>query len=328
MFFLDDKKISKLTEYLLERTWLKQSENIVAITKPGEGNMNCVLRINTGERTFILKQSRAFVEKYPEIPAPAGRVKSEAAFFSLIKNESFLAKHTPAIVGFDEANNILVLEDLGVSLDYSFLYENKIKLKEDEVSTLTQFLHSLHNKVEKNNDPLLRNIAMKLLNHKYIFVYPFMKYNGLDLNLVTEGLEEVSMPFKTNKALKNQALILGEKYLEEGKYLLHGDFYPGSWLRTNEGLKIIDPEFCFFGPAEFDLAVMIAHCYLSKQTEHIIELIIDSYQKNEDFNITMMYQFAGIEIMRRILGLAQLPLRCSLAEKKEMLQKSYEFIMN
>ncbi len=327
MFFLDEKKIPKISDYLHRQNWLNDDENVIAVTKPGDGNMNCVLRINTGYKTFILKQSRDFVEKYPQVPAPKDRVKSEAAFFNLIKQESFLANHTPTILGFDDANNVLMMQDLGASSDYSFLYQKKRKITEDETVALTEFLNILHNNIEKNNNPLLRNIAMKQLNHKYIFEYPFMKYNGLDLNFVTPGLEEAAMIYKTDTALKTKALSLGDKYLEEGKYLLHGDYYPCSWLRTNEGLKIIDPEFCFFGPAEFDLAIMIAHCYLSEQPEHIIELIIDSYQKNEDFNITLMYQFVGIEIMRRLLGLAQLPLKCGLDLKKEMLQKSYKLIM-
>ena len=327
MFFLDEKKLSKISDYLHAQEWITEDENVIVVTKPGEGNMNCVLRINTGNRTFILKQSRNYVEKYPQVPAPQDRVKSEAAFFNLTKHERFLAKHTPEILGFDEGNNMIMLQDLGVSSDYSFLYENKISLKETEAVALTEFLYVLHNKVQKNNDSLLRNLAMKQLNHKYIFVYPFMKYNGLDLDFITPGLEEVANSYKADAALKSKALLLGEKYLEEGKYLLHGDYYPCSWLHTNEGLKIIDPEFCFFGHAEFDLAIMIAHCYLSEQPEEIIELIIKSYQKNEDFDLDLMNQFAGIEIMRRLLGLAQLPLTCNLETKKQLLEKSYQFIM-
>jgi 5-methylthioribose kinase len=40
--------------------------------------MNCVLRIETA-RSFIIKQSRGYVEKYPQIAAPAERVLTEGA---------------------------------------------------------------------------------------------------------------------------------------------------------------------------------------------------------------------------------------------------------
>ena len=327
MFFLDENKISNITDYLHKRNWLKAEEKVVAATKPGDGNMNCVLRINTGNRTFILKQSRDFVEKYPHVPAPAERVHSEAAFFCLTKHVQFLAQHTPAILGFDQENNMLMLQDHGTSSDFNFLYENNIKLKEEEAVSLTHFLHVLHHNIEKNNDPLLCNLAMKQLNHKYIFVYPFMHNNGLDMNAITEGLEDAAAIYKDDIELKSKVLLLGEMYLEEGKYLLHGDYYPGSWLKTKDGFKIIDPEFCFFGPVEFDLAVMVAHCYLSQQPQHIIDLIINSYKDKGKLNITLMHQFAGVEILRRILGLAQLPLKCGLAIKAQLLQKGYEFIM-
>jgi 5-methylthioribose kinase len=32
--------------------------------------MNCVLRIETAARSFIIKQSRGYVERYPQIAAP------------------------------------------------------------------------------------------------------------------------------------------------------------------------------------------------------------------------------------------------------------------
>ena len=327
MFLLAADNLIGLNNYLQNNSWLQRNETVFSATKPGEGNMNCVLRIKTNVTSYIIKQSRDYVEKYPQISAPKERAKSEAAFYNCIKQYPFLLEHTPGLLRVDGENNILLIQDLGTSNDYTFLYNGKQQLKEEDAHMLTSFLNELHGNVIKNFDPLLKNDAMKQLNHEHIFVYPFMENNGLDLNTITEGLVEISLQYKTDSALKEKAKLLGEKYLEEGDHLLHGDYYPGSWLHTNEGLKIIDPEFCFYGCAEFDLAIMIAHCYLSEQPQHIIELIINSYKKNEVFNITLMHQFAGIEIMRRLLGLAQLPLKCSLSIKKELLQKSYQFIM-
>ncbi|MCY7290983.1 MAG: phosphotransferase, partial [Ferruginibacter sp.] len=197
-----------------------------------------------------------------------------------------------------------------------------------DAQILTSFLNELHGSVIKNYDPLLQNAAMKKLNHEHIFLYPFMEDNGLNLNNVTEGLHELSLQYKTDNALKEKARLLGLKYLEEGDILLHGDFYPGSWLQTNTGIKVIDPEFCFYGCAEFDVGVMIAHCYLSAQPQNIIETILKTYKKKDDFNLPLLHQFIGIEIMRRIVGLAQLPLVSTLQTKERLLQKSYELIMS
>ncbi len=103
---------------------------------------------------------------------------------------------------------------------------------------------------------------------------------------------------------------------------MHGDFYPGSWLKTGEEIKVIDPEFCFYGRPEFDLGVMQAHLLLAGEEENIFKNINEFYKKNTAFDEKLLQQFTGIEIIRRIIGLAQLPLTLSLQAKKELLQKA------
>lgn len=328
MFVLNASNLTGLNEYLLNKGWLQQNESVFGITKPGEGNMNCVLRLTTNLGSYIIKQSRSYVEKYPQVAAPKERAKSEAAFYNCIKQYPFLVEHTPSLIRVDNESNILLIEDLGTSNDYTFVYAGKKQLEEGDANTLTTFLGELHGSVIKNYDPLLQNTAMKNLNHEHIFVYPFMENNGLDLDTVTEGLQAVSLRYKTDDVLKEKARNLGLKYLEDGNYLLHGDFYPGSWLSTNGGIKVIDPEFCFYGYAEFDVGVMLAHCYLSAQPQNIIETILKTYTKVDDFSLPLLKQFIGIEIMRRILGLAQLPLVATLKTKQDLLQQGYELIVS
>ena len=90
--------------------------------------------------------------------------------------------------------------------------------------------------------------------------------------------------------LKNAAIQLGKRYLSEGTSLLHGDYYPGSWLKTKTGLRIIDPEFCFFGPKEYDLGVLRAHL---KMAEQPISYLIDFWKHypESDVNSSLVDQF-------------------------------------
>jgi 5-methylthioribose kinase len=37
----------ELAAYLQQLKWLDEQETIVSLSKPGEGNMNCVLRVET-----------------------------------------------------------------------------------------------------------------------------------------------------------------------------------------------------------------------------------------------------------------------------------------
>ncbi|SHG31243.1 5-methylthioribose kinase [Flavobacterium micromati] len=328
MFILNANEPKELASYLKKNQWLSDNETIVSATKPGEGNMNYVLRIETEQRTFIIKQSRAYVEKYPQVAAPASRVVTEAGFYQKISEESSIQNRMPKLLGLDTVNNILLLEDLGKSNDYSVLYDLKHRLTTDEVIVLVSYLNELHIHFEKNKvDDELANVELRKLNYEHIFKYPFLEENGFDLDSIQMGLQELALPYKKDAALKVQLELLGSLYLSKGKYLLHGDYYPGSWLKTVKGIQIIDPEFCYYGSREFDLGVFIAHLYLSQQDENLIAVIAKEYTAFADLNPKILNGFVGIEIMRRLIGLAQLPLQMNVKEKADLLIFARELIL-
>src|SRR6185369_3978544 len=116
--------------------------------------------------------------------------------------------------------------------------------------------------------------------------------------------------------------------LGSGPCLLHGDYFPGSWLRMADGVKIIDPEFCFFGPPEFEIGVMLAHLYLARQPEDTIAAVVDFYRARAPLEERLARQFAGVEIMRRLVGVSQLPLPYGPEEKEELLHRSMRMTMS
>ncbi|MEM7375673.1 MAG: phosphotransferase, partial [Bacteroidota bacterium] len=127
--------------------------------------------------------------------------------------------------------------------------------------------------------------------------------------------------------LKAAITGLGKLYLSEGPVLIHGDFYPGSWLRTENGLKVIDAEFSFRGYAEFDLGVFAAHMALASQGEEVTSELLERYAAGANFDERLMRGFAGTEILRRLLGVAQLPLVLGLEQKQELMVKAAKWIM-
>jgi 5-methylthioribose kinase len=328
MFILNANEPNELAHYLLQKNWLQPDETILSLAKPGEGNMNYVLRVTTNLRTFIIKQSRAYVEKYPEIPAPEKRVVTEAAFYTKIASVKTIQRSMPELLGLDTENNILLLEDLGKTNDYTLLYNLESKLLDAEIEVLVSYLNDLHGRFEKvQHDDELMNLELRQLNYEHIFHYPFLEENGFNLNTVQEGLQELALPFKKDASLKKQIELLGSKYLTKGKYLLHGDYYPGSWLKTDSGIKIIDPEFCYYGSREFDLGVLMAHLYLTKQKQSTIDRVILDYYDYSELNSSILNGFIGVEIMRRLIGLAQLPLKMDLKTKGELMQFAHTLIV-
>jgi 5-methylthioribose kinase len=327
---LSFNKIDELEIYLKSKGWMEANEVLTKVEKPGEGNMNFTMRVYTSHRrTFIVKQSRDYVEKYPTIPAPANRAVTEGRFIAFIQQNSVLSSFMPHLLGLDDVNNIIVTEDLGLANDYAFLYNYDEKLSVVDLTQMVEYLSHLHHSFRADSPvPQFANREMRALNHEHIFLYPLMEENGFDLDNVQQGLQLEAMLYKKDEGLKTIVKILGDKYLADGPYLLHGDYYPGSFLKTNSGVKVIDPEFCFYGFAEFDLGVFIAHLKMTEQSQDLTDVVLLNYKKGTDFDEKLLNQFVGVEILRRIIGLAQLPLSLSLETKKELLNEAKCLIMN
>lgn len=306
--------------YFLERAKIYPEGQFTSLTKPGEGNMNVVLRATFENQSFILKQSRPYVAKYEFLEAPKERILVEAEFYhriSTIKINSFF----PKIFHVNEENFLLIMEDLGDGSDFTKIYNSR-EISQDEIYKLTGVLNELHRIKDVNNFP--PNHQLKALNHQHIFSLPFEKENGFQLDDVQLGLGELSEEYKRDESLKRKVREAGDQYLSKGTVLLHGDYYPGSWISVEGNTYVIDPEFSFAGFAEFDLGVMAAHLLMTTHRPESMEEISKSYDL--PFDEGLFYNIAGIEIMRRLIGLAQLPLSRSLEEKDELLKIAYQLI--
>ena len=328
MFVLNANEPNELATYLQSQNWIASSESILSISKPGEGNMNCVLRVKTANRSLIVKQSRGYVEKYPQVVAPADRAVTEGAFYKKVSTIDTIQDLMPRMIGLDSINNVIILEDLGAASDYTVLYQLEQKIDRAELKQLVGYLNGLHQSFQKTViDDELMNVAMRKLNYEHIFEYPFKTDNGFDLDGIQLGLQALAMPYKANQQLKDKIGVLGALYLSKGKYLLHGDYYPGSWLKTGEGIKIIDPEFCFYGLREFDLAVMLAHLHITQQEDWVFAFIENNYLQFKELNTKILNGFIGTEIMRRLIGLAQLPIQIDLNTKANLLTFAKNLIL-
>ncbi len=300
-----------------------EGEKIRNASVPGESNMNLVLRIETNQGTYILKQAKSYVRKYPQIPAPISRIAIEYHFLMYLDGNPFLASLSPKVLQYDAQNHLMLLEDLGEGSDFLSLYGGQRQLNSEEIKHLVNYLMHLH-QLQVTSFP--NTSAMRTLNHEHIFNYPFLEENGFDLDSIQPGLQEASMPYKTDTNLKQRIQALGNRYLADGKVLMHGDFYPGSWLQVSTGIKIIDPEFGGLGDAEFDLGVFLAHLDLSAQAEEL------SAQVQKDYNLpvdwSLVQQYRGVEILRRLIGIAQLPVSLNLDAKKTQLERARTYLLS
>ena len=298
--------------------WLGSDDEIVSAAPAGEGNMNRTLRIVTRARSLVLKQSVPFVAKYPAIPAPVDRDRVEAAFYREAAAHAELAAAMPACLGHVAEHHLLCFEDLGAAADFTSAYGDGDL---DGLEALAGWLSALHRCT--SDDPVFENADMRALNHAHIFEVPFVVDNGLDLDGITLGLDALRRLVTEDRKLLDRARGLGSVYLEtRSGVLLHGDFYPGSWLRTADGPRIIDPEFAFVGPPEFDVGVLLAHLVLTGNAASLPA----TYHAPPGFDHAAARGYAGIEILRRLLGVAQLPLDADIRTKGRWIDAAMELV--
>ena len=316
-----------LTRVAHEQGWLADDVDVTRLTPAGAGNMNVVLRgLHSDGTTLIYKQAVPFVARYPDIPAPVERGAFEARYYQALAS-SPCARGVPRFIGFAADHNLLCMEDLGQAADCTDLYETpeRYRTLPDYLPELVEWLEHLHGIPVPDTAPFT-NLSMRELNHQHIFEIPFQPDNGLDI------APELSA---TANQLIDQRLLrtigeLGSIYLAEqdNASLLHGDFYPGSWLQTESGIKIIDPEFGFCGNAEFDLAVLYAHLVMAACEPTEIEQVVARYQSARDVDSGLVRAFAGVEILRRLLGVAQLPLSASVSRRCEWVTVAKDLLAN
>ena len=321
----------KIEEYLISQQWIDATDTVVRIDKAGEGNMNLVLRVITREGSFIIKQSRPWVEKYPQIAAPADRILVEVAFYSAAKSISEVATHMPDLLEVDPPNRIAMFEDLGSAADFTTVYANPSSI-DTYLLNLCDWLSALHNgNFDDKTKKALVNREMRGLNHEHIFHFPLVPENQFDLDAITPGLQAEGDRLKRDIRFVDTVTELGKRYLNSGTnkrdVLLHGDYYPGSWLDTQHGIRIIDPEFSFFGDPEFDVGVFMAHMLIAGCPDKVVYTILDLYKGPSSFIPTLAFQYAGVEIMRRLIGVAQLPLSADLETKALLLNQAKRLVI-
>jgi 5-methylthioribose kinase len=314
---------------------LKSGETVTATAKAGEGNMNLTLRVTLSSgRTVILKQSRPWVEKYDFIAAPGPRANLEAAFYRKVAGYPAVADKMPRLLGQDPHAYAFATEDLGAAADLFSLYTTEASapgggLSDADLTTLASFLRALHDAFRGHFDRELCNHEMRDLNHAHIFALPISTHSPMPddkLDALSPGLASAAHELKADSHYTSLVFSVGEAYLiAQGPCLLHGDFFPGSVLRLASGeLRVIDPEFAFFGPPEFDLGVFVAHLALARQSQRLAQTFLSAYGMCD---LALLSRIAGIEVMRRLIGVAQLPLSTDL-DRSALLRKSKDAVLS
>ncbi len=322
--WLDAEDESGIAKFLEQRGWLEPGERVLDSGGAGDGNMNLTLRVRTNRRSFVVKQARPWVEKYDHIEAPWNRVDFERRFYERVALIPDVASRMPRLLASDAKARALMLEYVDGADDFTALYGGAT-IDEPVIAELATYVAALHAATRDERTEGFSNTGMRELNHTHIFEVPLLEENGVPLEQLEKGLSHTASELRGDEAYLREVRLLGKQYLETGTCLVHGDFFPGSWLRCPRGLFVIDPEFCFIGTPEVDLGCAIAHLALAKQDRAVVDAFLKGYDQVSDgssVEVELLSRYAAVEVMRRFIGVAQLPIPASEGWRSELLLRS------
>ena len=303
VFRIEEWTNDEWTLYLKNLGWIPNGSTVFSVDRMPGGNMNLSLKVKHRDGILFLKQGRPWVEKFPEYAAPWGRTELEAEFYRATKDISEISSFMPRFIGVDVKNQVMAIDFLDASIDGGVVYRSQTgtQFYRDHSRALLGYLEAL-----KGIDP--RKISQKFsenklrpLNAYHIYDFPFL---DTQIALIAEKSgESLSWLRSSNFNLVRDQLKAD--YFSTGPTLLHGDFYPGSFLLHGGKLMIIDPEFCILGRSEFDVGNLMGHLILAGGDASEIELEWQSSLFFRSLDISYIRKVAGVEILRRLLGVAK-----------------------
>ncbi len=246
-----------LPGYLRDRALLGRAES-VHVESAGDGNINWVRRVRAGDRSFIVKQARLHLERFPEYQAPTERIVCEARYYESVRALDRDGV-CPAVLHFDPEARVLVLEDLGDAPRLEAVLAGGGDASA-VASRLARFLGAVHTATA--GDPSLAarfdNGAMRRLHGDHIFVLPFAP-NEFPLAPPVRSRAEAIWRDGRIASVARDAYA---QYLGRADALVHADVQATNVLVAQRGAVLLDAEIAHAGDPAFDLGTLFAHLWL------------------------------------------------------------------
>jgi 5-methylthioribose kinase len=255
------------------------------VTEVGDGNLNLVFIVEGPRGSAVAKQAlpyaRCVGETWP--------MSLDRAFYehnALMRLGSRDPGRTPEIYAYDEQQAIIVMEHLSPHeiLRKCFVSGRVVPGLAEPIGRYlarTAFRGSdlsMPTAQRKADVALFAgNVELCGITEDLVFTDP---YTASTRNRVTPGLELDAAAIRGDAALKIATATLKTRFATCTETLLHGDFHAGSVMVTEHDVRVIDPEFAFYGPIGFDLGSFLGNLYLAffAQPGHRTPSELEGYQ--------------------------------------------------
>ncbi|UTC66398.1 MULTISPECIES: S-methyl-5-thioribose kinase [unclassified Treponema] len=259
-----------IIDYVFEHSnFFDSNENLVC-EEIGDGNINYVYRIFDEEtkKSLILKQADIQTRVRPDGYLNPNRSAREAEVLKLY-NEC-APDFSPKIIYTDPVMAAIIMEDIGSYsnlrtelMNGKFFYGIE-KLIAHFIVDTSLASTDLCLGYQKKSQAAFKfyNPELCKITEELVFTHPYKDVRGRNI-LLPENAEWLKKTFYEDTNLISRVAALKEKFNNYPQGLIHGDLHSGSIFVKNENketrIKIIDPEFAFYGPIAYDLGNVLAH---------------------------------------------------------------------
>ena len=304
------------------------------IEEIGDGNLNTVYRVSNAarpERSIVLKHAPPYIKILgPDYPLSTERLTYESRALDVYNR--LVSGTVPVQYSFDADMVVIAMEDLR---DARVLRDDLIAGTVDitipeQIGRFMAVVHSqtyidnLDRETAQHYKQQFANTTMQSITADYVFTFPYTEH---ETNFWTPGLEPDVQGLKADTDFLEQTAHLKQVFLTAQQGITHGDLHTGSVLVQDDTAKVIDAEFAFYGPVGFDLGLYWAN-YLLSYFSHQGALSVQSVLKaaivqtwhtysaefkmvNAELKAQILQNifheavgFAGLEILRRLIGAA------------------------
>ncbi|CAI9412807.1 Methylthioribose kinase [Pleomorphomonas sp. T1.2MG-36] len=239
------------------------------VSEVGDGNLNLVFIVRGLEGALIVKQALPYVRLVGDSwPLPLDRSFFESQ--ALITEDAAAPGLVPKVILFDAMQALVVMEFLTPHIimrkgliDGVEFPRFAAALSEFMAQSLfkTSDLYLPAAEKKKQMAVFCANTELCRITEDLVFTDP---YRAAKLNHWTSPqLDDIALEFRADGPLKAAAQAMKLKFLSHAEALVHGDLHSGSIMATSTDVRIIDPEFAFFGPMGFDVGALIGNMILA-----------------------------------------------------------------
>lgn len=233
----------------------------------GRVNVITAVRSASSGKAVIVKQMMPYFKASESELYPLALERFSLEVNSLKIWDSICPGAVPKVYLWDDANKILLMEDLGrlKILSYEILRRKYFpKLPQQlgnflgKTAFYTSDLFLTHDEIKKLKNMFTFNT--KRLWNNFLFTLPILQHKH---NQVNPSIQNELAAFCSNPRLRQEVIRLSELYQDKRQCLIHSDLHISNILVDSQELIIFDTEYANYGPISIDISRVLSSFALS-----------------------------------------------------------------